>query len=318
MVSQFFRFILVRMGTTMRRSRLKQFGGISDGLTIGAIYIFLICILLIILLPVMNIVSSAFSSPSAIVRGRVNLLPVEFTLLGFRAALTHSLIVSGFMNSIIYTVLGTLMNLSLTLCVAYPLSRDDLVGKRIIIAFFTITMFISGGIVPTFLLMNSLGLLDTRAAMIVPAGVSVFNMIIARTFMRTSIPKDLLGAAEIDGCSDFGIFIKIVLPLSKPLIAVLTLLFAVGHWNAFFGGLMFLRNSDLFPLQLVLRQILILNQIDITQMDVTLLRDLWDRQYFAELIQYSSIVISTVPIMILYPFIQKYFIKGVMLGSIKG
>jgi len=302
----------------MKRHKLKQFGGISDAFTIGVIYLFLICILLVILLPIMNIVSSAFSSPGAIVRGRVNLLPVDFTLLGFQAALTHSLIVSGFMNSIIYTVLGTLMNLVMTLCAAYPLARENLPGKKIIIGFFVVTMFISGGIVPTFLLMNSLNLLDTRAVMIIPAGVSVFNMIIARTFMRTSIPADLFGAAEIDGCNDIGIFLKIVLPLSKPLIAVLTLMFAVSHWNAFFGGLMFLRSNELFPLQLVLRQILILNQIDITQMDVTLLRDLWDRQYFAELIQYSSIVISTVPVLILYPFIQKYFIKGIMLGSVKG
>ena len=301
----------------MKKRKLKQFGGVGDSLFMGTIYFFLILILVIMLLPMMNIVSSSFSSPRAIVQGRVGIWPVEFTLLGFHAALSNQFIISGFINSIIYTTLGTFMNLSLTLCAAYPLSRDSFVGKKLFIAFFTITMFISGGLVPSFLLMNSLNLLDTRAVMIVTAGVSVFHMIIARTFMRTAIPADIYGAAEIDGCSDAKIFFRIVLPLIKPLIAVMVLMFAVGHWNAFFGAMIYLRSDNLFPLQLVLRNILILNELDITRIDVSRLADLWDRQFYAELIKYSSIIISTIPMLIMYPFIQKHFIKGVMLGSLK-
>ena len=301
----------------MNKNRLKQFGGIGDAIFIGVIYFILFLILLLILLPLMNIVSSAFSSPRAIAQGRVGLFPVEFTTLGFQAALSNELIISGFINSLYYTVLATFLQLTLTLFIAYPLSRDGFVGKKLFIAYFTITMFVGGGLVPTFLLMNNLGLLDTRAVMILPAGVSVFHMIIARTFMRTSIPADLYGAAEIDGASDARIFFQLVLPLTKPLIAVMILMFAVGHWNAFFGAMIYLRSDDLFPLQLVLRRILILNQLDIGRMDIRQLSELWDRQFYTELIRYSSIVIASIPMLMLYPFIQRYFIKGVMLGSLK-
>lgn len=303
---------------TNRKGKFRQFGGIWDRLLISGIYLLLSIILSVILLPLINIVSSSFSSPKAVAAGRVSLFPVEFTLTGYQAVFTNELIQSGFLNSIIYTVLGTLMNVSLTLLAAYPLSRDGFVGHKLLIGFFTVTMFVSGGIVPSYLLMRDIGILYTRWAMIVPSGVSVYNMIIARTFMRTSIPADLYGAAEIDGCSDAGTFFRVVLPLVRPLIAVLILLFAVGHWNSYFGGLMYLRDENMFPLQLVLRKILILNQFDITKMNITMFEDLWDKQYFGELIKYSSIVVSTLPVMLLYPFIQKYFVKGVMLGSLKG
>ncbi|NLC67625.1 MAG: carbohydrate ABC transporter permease [Clostridiaceae bacterium] len=300
-----------------RRSRLLKYEGFGDNVLLIFIYFILLMVLLAILLPMINIVSSSFSSPKAVMAGKVSLLPVEFTLVGYEAVLSNKLIVSGFRNSFIYTIFGTIMNLSMTLFAAYPLSRDGFFGNKFFVILFTITMFFSGGMVPSYLLMKNLRLINSPLAMIIPSGVAVYNMIIARTYMRTSIPLDIYGAAEIDGCSDSGIFFRIVIPLSKPLVAVLVLMFAVGHWNSYFGGLMYLRDENLFPLQLVLRKILILNQIDITKMDVTRIKHLWEKQYYAELIKYSSIVVSTVPMLMIYPFIQKYFVKGIMLGSLK-
>lgn len=301
-----------------RRYRLQKYEGFGDKVLVMFIYFTLFIVLLTILLPVLNIVSASLSSPKAVAAGKVSLLPVEFTLVGYEAVLTNRLMRFGFINSIIYTVFGTIMNLSMTLFAAYPLSRDGFFGNKFFVVLFTITMFFSGGMVPSYLLMRSLDLINTPLAMIVPSGVVVYTMIIARTYMRTTIPLDIYSAAEIDGCSDSGIFFRIVVPLSKPLIAVLVLMFAVGHWNSYFGALMYLRDENLFPLQLVLRKILILNQVDITKMDITRLKHLWEKQYYSELIKYSSIVVSTVPMLILYPFIQKYFVKGIILGSLKG
>lgn len=298
--------------------KFRYFSGPGNIILMTFIYLFLILSLLVIALPIVNVVASSFSSARAVVAGKVIFWPVDFTLDGYLAVLTHKLIMTGFLNSILYTAFGTFMNITLTLFAAYPLSRNGFMGKKFITGFYTITMFIGGGMVPNYLLMKNLHLLNTRWVMIIPAGVAVYNMIIARTYMRTSIPLDLYGAAEIDGCSDAQTFFRIVLPLSKPIIAVLALSFAVGHWNSYFGGLMYLTDEKTYPLQLVLRKILILNEFNIMTMSITKFKELMDKQYLGELIKYSSIIVASLPMMILYPFIQKHFVKGVMLGSLKG
>ncbi|MEM7133845.1 MAG: carbohydrate ABC transporter permease [Chloroflexota bacterium] len=272
-------------------------------------------ILIIILLPLVFIVSSSFSSPQAVMAGRVRLLPVDFSLEGYRAIFEHSKVWMGFANSIFYTVFGTLFNVFLTLIAAYPLSRQDLIGRKVIIFLFLFTMLFSGGLIPTYLLVQSLGLLNTRAAMILPTGIGIWNLLIAITFIRTTIPRELLEAAQMDGCTDIRFFWSIVLPLARPLIAILALFYAVNHWNTYFNALIYLKDQALFPLQIVLREILILNTIDASMlMDID---DLVAREGMRELLKYSLIMVATVPVLILYPFVQKHFIRGMMIGSIK-
>ena len=235
---------------------MRKYSGFGDRLLMIFIYASLVVILILVVAPVLNVLANSFSAPSAVVAGKVSFWPVEFSLQGYQAVLRNSLIMTGFLNSVIYTLFGTMLNLTLTFLLAYPLAMDGFYGKKVFLGYFIVTMFFSGGMVPSYLLMKDLHLLDTRLSMIVTAGVSVYNTIIARTYMRTTIDPDLYGAAAIDGAGDGTIFLRIVLPLSKPIIAVFTMMFAVGHWNSFFGGLMYLRNRDYFPLQLVLRQIL--------------------------------------------------------------
>lgn len=278
-------------------------------------YGILALILIVILMPLIFIVSSSFSSPQAVMAGRVRLLPIDFSLEGYRAIFEHKKVWMGFANSIFYTVFGTLFNVILTLVAAYPLSRQDLVGRKVIIFLFLFTMLFSGGLIPTYLLVQSLGLLNTRAAMILPTGIGIWNLLIAITFIRTTIPRELLEAAQMDGCTDIRFFWTIVLPLARPLIAILALFYAVNHWNTYFNALIYLKDQALFPLQIVLREILILNTIDASMlMDID---DLVAREGMRELLKYSLIMVATVPVLILYPFVQKHFIRGMMIGSIK-
>ena len=301
-----------------RRHTLRQFSGLSDNMLMGVIYAFLIFVLIVILIPIINIIASSFSSSKAVVTGKVTLWPVDFSLKGYQAVFNNRLIAGGFLNSLYYMVIGTSINLIVTMLAAYPLSHKSLVGRRAITFFFSFTMFFSGGMIPTYLVVKDLGMIDTVWAMVIPGAMSVYNVIIARTFMQNSIPYDLYESAMIDGCSYCKAFFRITLPLSKSVIAVLTLMFAVGHWNAYFGALMYLRTQSKFPLQLVLRQILVLNSFNINDMTASMVEDALDKQYLANLLKYSVIVVATTPLMILYPFIQQHFVKGVMLGSIKG
>lgn len=271
---------------------------------------------LAVLYPLVFIVSASFSSPGAVVSGQVWLFPVDFSLQGYATVFEDKYIWTGFVNSVYYTVFGTLINLVLTVLAAYPLSRSDLFGKSAIMFFLVFTMFFNGGLIPNYLLVKDLGMLDTRWAMLIPAALSVFNVIIARTYFQTTIPKELLEAAQIDGATDFSFLIKVVLPVSGPILAVLTLFYAAGHWNAFFNALIYLKHKELFPLQLVLRDILIRNEVD--QSAITDPEIMAAMQGLAELLKYSLIVISSLPLMLFYPFVQKHFVKGVMLGSVKG
>ena len=275
----------------------------------------LLVITIAILLPLIFIVSASFSSSEAVIAGRVTLWPVDFSLLGYETIFEHKKVWDGFGNSLFYTVFGTLFNVAMTIIAAYPLSRDDLVGRRFITMAFIFTMLFSGGLIPTYMVVRDLGLLNTRAAMILPTGIGVFNLLITITFFRTTIPPELIEAARIDGANDFRTFLSIVLPLSRPIIAVLVLFYAVNHWNSYFQALIYLKDQELFPLQIVLREILIENSIDASMLiDV---EDLIAREGLRELLKYSLIVVASVPVLIIYPFVQRHFVKGMMIGSVK-
>jgi putative aldouronate transport system permease protein len=278
--------------------------------------IFLTVVMIVILYPLIYILSASFSSPSAVIAGKVWLLPVDPTLKGYEAVFENKQIWSGFFNSFYYTIIGTLFNVALTILAAYALSRKDLHGRNFVMIMMVFTMLFHAGLIPTYLVVRDLGLLDSRWAMILPSAIAVWNVIIARTFFQVTIPDELLEAAQMDGCSDFKFFFKIVFPLSAPIIAVLTLFYAVGHWNQYFQALIYLRDPDLFPLQIVLRQILIQNQVDPSMMiDV---KSVAERDGLSQLLKFSLIVIASVPVLIIYPFVQKHFVKGVMIGSLKG
>ncbi len=278
-------------------------------------YIILTIAMLIVLYPMIFVVSASFSNAVAVKANKVWLWPVGFNLEGYKAALKHPLLFVSFWNSVKVTVIGTTTNMVLTFLVAYPLSIRGLWGKTVLTWLWTFTMLFSGGMIPLYLVVQRLGLLDTFTALFLPGAVSVYNMIIARTNIQ-SIPYDMYESAQLDGCSDFRYFLQFVLPLSKSILAVLTLYYAVGHWNGYFAAMMYLTSKEKFTFQLILREIIINNTVDPTQMldaDV-LLR----KQGLKDLLKYSTVVVATVPMMIVYPFVQKHFVKGVMIGSIKG
>ena len=288
----------------------------GDRIFIFGIYLFLSVITILVFYPLLYILSSSFSSPEAVVSGRVWLWPVEPTFMGYEAVFSHPQVMTGFANSLFYTLVGSAINVALTVMIGYPLSKVTFYGRNAITAILIFTMLFSGGLIPLYLTVKSLGILDTRWAMILPTGLSVFQAIIARTFFQMTIPKELSEAAELDGSSDIGFMARIVIPLSKPIIAVLFLMYAVGHWNAYFDALIYLKSPDLYPLQIVLRNILILNQIDLSM--VIDVEEMMKRQYLKDLLKYSLIVVAITPILVLYPFVQRFFIKGVMIGSLKG
>ncbi len=271
---------------------------------------------ILVLWPVVYIVSASFSSPAAVISGRVWLLPVEPTLNGYAAVFRNRNILSGFANSFVYMFAGTAVNILFTILAAYPLSRKEFKARNFFTGLFVFTMLFSGGLIPLYLVVKSLGLLNTRLALIIPTALSVWNLIIMRTYFQTTIPDDMYEAATIDGCNDFNFLWRVVVPLSGPIIAVLTLYYGVGHWNRYFEALIYLKNEDLFPLQLILRSILISNEID--PIMIANVDELIRKQGLVDLLKYSTIVVASVPVLCIYPFVQKYFVKGVMIGSLKG
>ena len=298
----------------MEKYRMKT--PFEDKVYYTAVYIISIILLVSVLYPMIIIISSSFSSPTAVSTGRVSFLPVEPGLQGYIAVFKDSRILIGYRNTIFYTVVGTLINVTMTLICAYPLARKNLPHRGTITFFFTFTMLFSGGMIPNYILLKNLHMLNTIWAMIIPGAISVYSMIITRTFIANSIPEELLDATQIDGCSDFVYFFLFVLPLSKAVIAVIAMQYAVGHWNAYFNAFIYLTKKELYPLQVFLREILIMSQIvtsDIVDPETAVAM-----QGLADLLKYSLIVISSAPILCIYPFFQKYFVKGVMIGSIKG
>jgi putative aldouronate transport system permease protein len=299
--------------TTVRTVRIRETR--SDRIFTIANYVLLTLFLLAVLYPLVFILSASMSDPLAVSSGRVWLWPVDFNFTGYQAVVEYRSIVRGFLNSVFYAGVGTFVNVTLTLLAAYPLSRRDLYGRNWFMLLFVFTMMFSGGLIPTYLVVHDLGLLNTRWALILPTAMAVWNMIITRTYYQVTIPHELLEAARIDGCDDIRFFLRIVLPLSKPIIAVNALFYAVAHWNQFFNALIYLTDETLFPLQLVLREILIQNSVDPTQMDVA---EMVRRQELRDLLKYTLIVVASIPPLLAYPFVQKHFVKGVMIGSLKG
>ena len=293
--------------------RVKETTG--DKMFLFCTYLLLVVFLLIVLVPLLYIVASSFSSPAAVSSGRVTLWPVDFTLRGYQVALGDPEVIQGYINSLIYTVAGTLVSVVLTVAIAYPLSRKDLFGRGLLMTIILFTMLFSGGLIPTYLVVQHLGLLDTRWALILPQAIGVWQVIIARTYFRSAIPDELAEAAQLDGCSDLRFLWSVVLPLAKPLIAVVALMYAILQWNSYFDALIYLKSSNLYPLQLVLRNILILNTTAGGSMDAGLMLQ---RQQLADLLKYSLIVVSSIPVLLIYPFVARYFTKGIMVGAVKG
>ena len=288
----------------------------EDKILYTVVNIILVLVTIAVLYPLIYIVSSSFSSGRAITSGRVFLWPVEPTLAGYKTILQYRSVLTGYRNTIIYTVCGTLLNVGLTLTAAYALSRKRFQGRKICTILFILTMFFSGGLIPSYILITQLNLINTMWAIILPSAISNYNLIITRTFFMTSIPEELYEASQIDGCNDFRYFFSIVLPLSKAIIAVIALFYGVAHWNSWFRAMLYIRDPNMQPLQLVLRSILIIANVDVSQInDPELIEQL---QYLVDLMKYSLIVVATIPVVAVYPLVQRYFIKGVMIGSLKG
>jgi putative aldouronate transport system permease protein len=269
--------------------------------------------------PIIFVVSASFSDPVFVLSGQVRLFPKGFTLEGYEKIFSYQPIWTGYRNTIFYASFGTLINLAVTLPAAYSLSRKDLRGRNFFTLLFAITMFFSGGLIPTYLVIKQLGMLDTVWSLLLPGAISMYNCVIVRSYFSKSIPYELSESAFIDGCSNVRLFFSIILPLSTPIIAVLALFAIVGHWNAYFSAMIYLNNYNLFPLQVQLRNILLMGQMDdLMNADPEFIRDQIRLMQLRESMKYGLIVISTLPVLCVYPFIQKYFVKGIMLGALKG
>ena len=289
---------------------------VEDRIMYAIVYIIMIVFAIIVLYPLIYVVSCSFSDAAAVSRGDVILWPVDLSLESYKLVMSYKPLWTGYANTIFYTVVGTALNMLLTICAAYPMSRRNFQGKRLYTAFFLISMYFGGGMIPTYILMSKLHLTNTRGAIIFSGALSVYNMIVMRTFFQNSIPGDMLEAAKIDGCSDFAYLAKIILPLSKPIFAVITLYYAVGHWNSYFNEMIYLRKPELISLQLVLRNILKTATIEVS--DMTDPKLALEMAGLADVMKYAMVVVSALPILCAYPFVQKYFEKGVMIGSLKG
>ncbi len=278
-------------------------------------------VILICAYPIYFTLIASISDPTAVVSGKVILFPIRPTWASYQSVLGYDLVWIGYSNTLLYTVCGLLWNLFLLIPASYAMAKKGLKGRNLLMAFFVFTMYFGGGTIPYYLLMKDLDLINNPLVMIIPGGFSVFNMIITRTYFAANLPDSLSEAAKIDGASEFRVFVQIALPLSGAIIAVMALYHAVGHWNSYFSALLFLNDSKLYPLQLVLRQVLLQNQsmtVDAGSLSTEELEDLLRRKRLAETMKYSLIIIANLPILMAYPFVQKYFVKGVMVGSIKG
>lgn len=270
---------------------------------------------LLIAYPLYFVIIASFSDPARVMAGQVFLWVSGFDLEGYRRVLSDQWIWTGFLNSFTYLAGGTAINLTFTISAAYALSRKDLVGRTFFMSYFVFTMFFSGGMVPLYLLVRGLGLMNTRLVMMLIGAVNVYYLIVCRTYFISTIPDELLDAAKIDGCSDLAFFGRIVLPISTTIIAVMFLFYSVFHWNSFFSAILFIRSRNLFPLQLVLREILVRNQM-LSDAIQGLAPD--EVGFVSEQIKYAIILVASVPMFVLYPLVQKHFVKGVMIGSLKG
>jgi multiple sugar transport system permease protein/putative aldouronate transport system permease protein len=282
-----------------------------------ALTIIVTLVLLVVLYPLIYVVSSSLSSGRAVSTGKVFLWPVEFSLAGYKIVFSTSSIWTGYANTILYTAVCTLMNMITTILAAYPLSRRSYQGKKVLDIFFLVTMFFSGGMIPHYILMSNMGLVNSRWGFIVmTGGISVYNMILMRTFFQSSIPNELLEAAKMDGITDFGYLMKVVIPLSKAIFGVIFLYYMVSHWNSYTTPLIYLNEARFQPLQIVMRKIISSSQLDATTVDEAVGGILYAAN--VDVMKYALIIVSAVPMLVIYPFLQKFFQKGVMVGALKG
>jgi len=272
---------------------------------------------LVVLYPIIYIISASFSNADQVVQGKVWLWPVDINLDAYKVLFNRKSIWTGYKNTIIYTLGGTVINLVITLLCAYPLARKNLRGRNAIMFLFSFTMLFNGGMIPNYILVRELGLMNTRWSLMLPGAMSVYNMIVCRTFIQTNIPDEMLEAAQIDGCRDSQFFFRMVLPLSKPIIAVLALWYGVSHWNAYFNAFLYLKDQDLYPLQIFLKELLVQSE-QMGEADVVLGGGGAISEHLYVTLKYCVIIISTLPLFCVYPFVQKHFQKGVMVGSVKG
>ncbi len=304
-----------------KKHRMKM--TLGERIFVSTNTVLLAIVFLITLYPILYVISASISAPSAVASGRMILLPVDPSLESYRLVLKYKDIWIGYANTIFYTVIGTMLQLAVTLPAAYALSRKDMQGRGFLMVLFIITMYFSGGLIPGYLNMNDFGLINNRASIVVLGLVNTYNLIVARTFFANSIPWELQEAAYLDGCSTFQVFRKIVLPLSSPIIVVLTLYYGVAHWNEYFNAMIYLRDRNLFPLQIFLKEILTQSQLSAdalmsggyTAEEISMMEAMGEA---ADRMKYAIIVVSTAPMLLIYPRLQKYFAKGVMIGSVKG
>ena len=272
-------------------------------------------IILVIAYPLYFVIIASFSQPEAVLGGKLRLLPVGFNLETYKMVLTERKVWVGYRNTLLYTVFGTFINLVLTTLAAYALSRKDMPWRTPLTFFISFTMLFGGGMIPVYMVVRNLHLTDTPWAMIIPNAIATYNLLVMKNYFQSSIPEELQEAAAIDGCSHFKTLMKVVLPLSTPILAVIVLFYAVGHWNAFFNAVIYLRNQELFPLQIVLRDILLQNSLEAVGGDLT---GMYEKVMRGETMKYALIIVASAPVIIMYPFVQKYFVKGIMVGAIKG
>lgn len=291
----------------------------KDDIIFETINLFFVTIFfLITLYPMIFVLIASVSDPNSVALGDVILLPKGINFSGYAKVFEYKQVWSGYYNTIIYTIGGTIFGLFITLTAAYPLSRRDFDGKKFFVIMYTITMYFSGGLIPTYLLIRNLNMLNSIWSQIIPGATGFWYIVIVRTFYQKSIPVEIQDAAVVDGCSNFRLLAHIILPLSKPVIAIMALFFAVGKWNSWFNAMIYLKDRKMYPLQLILREILILEEIDSSMLDETDVLDIQERIKTQQLLKYCLIIVSTLPVISVYPFLQKYFVKGMMIGSIKG
>ena len=302
------------MGTAIKETR-------ADRLFLLCNYAFVTVALLVVTYPLLYIVSASISNPKLVASGEMWLWPKDITFEGYKRVFNSRQIWNGYANTILYTLAGTAVNLLVTLPAAYALSRKDFVFRNFFMGMFMVTMFFGGGLVPTYLLVKELGMINTMWALIIPSAASIWNIVVTRTFFQSAIPTELQEAAQMDGCTNLRLFIRIVLPLSLPIIAVMALFYGVGHWNSYFSALIYLNDSGKYPLQLVLRQILVLQEMSAqggTMVDAATATAANTKAEIAALVKYAVIIVSTLPVIAVYPFLQRYFVQGVLIGSLKG
>lgn len=293
----------------------------SDKFFTVFVYLFLVGALVVVAYPLLYILSASVSDPVAVNSGRMLLFPRGFTFEGYRTIFENNALWRGYGNTIFYTALGTSINLFVTIPAGYALSRPDFIGKNFVTKLMMVTMFVGGGLIPSYILVTGLGLGNSVWALVLPNAASVYNIIVTRTFFQSTIPIEIEEAAIMDGASYFRRFFSIVLPLSKPILAVMALFYGVGHWNSYFNALIYISDRSKYPLQMILREILVLQDMSSNptlQMTGEMAEFLYSQQQLGQVIQYGVMIVSTLPLIIVYPFLQKYFVKGVMIGSLKG